>query len=117
MSKDDNHRRKFQNHRGRFQAQDNKLEESEPWHRIDPIPAHDGRTLLEKLNKKLSKADRACRKKAFLKCKAAIDEGEKNGGLGICKKSFFDDPLHKEVRVDLEVNAGLAFIKEDEKKK
>lgn len=104
-------------HRGRFQAQGNGLEESESWHKKNPIPAPEGKTLIEKLKNRLNKDDLECRKKAFGNCEEAVDEAEKNGGLLACKKSFYDSPQNKKVRVDLEVNAGLAFIPEKNKTK
>ncbi len=95
----------------RFQAQDNVLQESESWAQSSPITLSSGKKKLHKLRDRLTPADLKVRKKAFEKCETFINNAAKNGGLGLTpSKSFYDDPKYRIVRVDLEVNAGLAFV-------
>ncbi|MFD2720393.1 hypothetical protein ACFST9_16830 [Hymenobacter monticola] len=102
-------------HRGRFQAQGKKLEESEPWEQGTPLILKDGQTLLKTLESKLKPKDRRIRKESFIDCMKTIVRIQKNGGYNVTHagkpllKSFpVDDTEHE--RVDLEIHAGIALI-------
>lgn len=101
-------------HRGRFQAQGVKLEESENWAQELPLKTIDGRKLLDLLRLKISTKDATTRKLAFEKCLEFINRAHSNGGIDVKAsgkpliKSF---PKSSIERVDLEVNSGIAFVK------
>jgi hypothetical protein len=105
------------NHRGRFQAQGQTLEESENWAQDLPLSAQKGHLLLNNLENKISKKEAEIRKNGFEKCREFINESAKNGGISIVDmgkpliKSF---PKGYKERVDVEVHLGLAFVKEIE---
>jgi len=100
-------------HRGRFQAQGNSLEESEPWAQDLAFLHSEGITLLNALERKISRKDRLLRELAFKQCRRCIDEASKNNGISVADtgkpfiKSF---PKNYKERVDLEVHKGVAFI-------
>lgn len=101
------------NHRGRFQAQGNSLEESESWAQDIALLHSEGAILLSTLENKISKKERILRGLAFKQCKRCIDEASKNNGINVIDmgrpfiKSF---PKNYMERVDLEVRKGIAFI-------
>lgn len=101
-------------HRGRFQAQGIKLEESENWAQELPLKTIDAKKLLTALKSKISIKDAKKRKVAFDKCHEFIDRAHLYGGVDVQTsgkpliKSF---PRSSIERVDLEVNSGIAFIK------
>lgn len=100
-------------HRGRFQAQGKKLEESEAWAQESPLNIVVGRAKLETLKTKLDEKDRKLRLPAFVECRSFIDRANRNGGINVgamgkpLLKSF---PKNQVERVDLEVQRGIAFI-------
>lgn len=96
-------------HRGRFQAQGLKLEESEAW--ADPIPpsTEDGEAMLQKLESKLAGRDAKLRKDAFGEAKRFIHKSYDAGGINAeRKKSFMVRSTCRE-RVDVEILNGAAF--------
>ncbi len=100
--------------RGRFQAQDNKLEESVSWSDYSDIKKKDGHNYITSLKNLLSKKQLTVRKKAFLKAQQFVNQAPSDGynviGLKIISKNYFDDPYNREVRVDVEIRGGIAFI-------
>jgi hypothetical protein len=96
-------------HRGRIQAQGGGLEASENWAQDEPLTADEGRSLLQRLKAKLSRKERKQRKHHLKKLEDLIDRAEDTGGLHAhFSKSFQDD--ESDVRVDIEVLGGTAFI-------
>lgn len=101
------------NHRGRFQAQGNSLEESEPWSQELALLHIDGVQLLENLEKKIPKKEKLLRVLAFKQCRKCIDDASKNNGINVddMQKPFIKSfPKNYKERVDLEVRKGIAFI-------
>lgn len=103
-------------HRGRVQAQGGKhggIEESEPWARYEPLPATDGHDLLITLHDKLSGTEQQLREHAFAQAHTYVDNAAAVGGVnGPKKKSFPNRALRStDPRVDVEVIAGLAFVR------
>lgn len=96
-------------HRGRFQAQGDGLEESEPWAQKSPIPKPDAHHLVDNLAESLSKSDFEKRRVAFTKCRRFIDQTP-TVGMSPVKKSYSNDLQHRDIRVDIEIQAGLAFV-------
>jgi len=101
------------NHRGRFQAQGDTLEESEPWAQNTPLKIADGRQKSGDLKDKIPVRKQFIRRKAFLECRKFIDMAYKNGGINVedigkpLKKSFVKNQLE---RVDIEIHKGHAFV-------
>ncbi|MCB0550778.1 MAG: hypothetical protein KDD19_24625 [Phaeodactylibacter sp.] len=96
-------------HRGRFQAQGDGLEESESWSQDEPLTKSNALELLGKLKGKLKPADVEKRKKSFEKAKRMIEDAE--GGIDAVKKrSFYDDRKRRDIRVDVEILGGKAFV-------
>lgn len=62
-------------HRGRIQAQGDKLEESESWAQNEPLTKKEGLSLLEKLKNKIPKKEAEIRKKPFKKAERFINNG------------------------------------------
>ena len=100
-------------HRGRFQAQGSKLEQSEAWAQMLPITIEEGRNLLIKLENKLTNTQRTIRAEVFQKCREAIEQLHAYGGYntsisGRFSKSYPVKDTARE-RVDLEIHKGIAF--------
>jgi len=95
-------------HRGRIQAQGNGLEKSEAWSQDEPLSKNDGLGLLEKLKLKLTKQEFKVREKQFESAKKYIENVE--GGLDAVKKKTFRNRKTRNVRVDIEILAGRAFV-------
>ena len=100
-------------HRGRFQAQGDILEESESWAQELPLLLTDGQDLLKILEGKLSRKDLLVRAKGFAKCRQVMESASKSGGINVADmgKIFIKSyPQNHIERVDLEVHLGIAFI-------
>ena len=95
-------------HRGRFQAQGDGLEESESWNQDEPLTKKGGLSLLNKLKSKLSSKDRKMRELQFEDAERFI-KGVK-GGIRSPERKTFQDRKTKDVRVDIEVWSGFAFV-------
>ncbi len=99
-------------HRGRFQAQSNYLEESEGWARKDPLTATDGHHLLTTLENRLDEKERTIREDCFKRAHRFIDNAGP-GGVGPTSKGFPVRGRNDGSRVDIDVKKGLAFVRED----
>ncbi|HDT2136648.1 MULTISPECIES: hypothetical protein [Enterobacter cloacae complex] len=98
-----------QPHRGRFQAQGQKLEESVPWAAPIPPSTEEGNIMLQDLESKLESGDAKIRETAFNDARNYIQIVYAAGGAyAPVNKTFMVRSTRKE-RVDLEVNGGLAF--------
>ena len=99
-------------HRGRFQAQGRKLEESEIWAKDVPISVEEGIQLITTLKNKIPEPEKKLREKAFLGCTNFVYHLRGNGGYDVgitgkpLKKSFV---AFGQERVDLEIQSGVAF--------
>lgn len=113
------------NNRGQFQAQgstsakdNSKLQKSRPWNTENPPTKKDGKGFLDELKKKLSKSALEAREVCFQKAERYVNNAPKSGLCHIPSKSFRDisnrTGFKKDVRVDLEVCKGYAFV--DDKK-
>lgn len=96
-------------HRGRIQAQGNDLEASESWHQKEPLSKEEGLDLLNRLRNKLSSQDRNIRKKQFKDAERFI-RGVEGGIDAPLKKTFQNYKTKGNVRVDIEVWSGSAFL-------
>ncbi len=97
-------------HRGRFQAQSEYLEESERWARDDPPIAQEGHDLLAVLENRLDRFEREIRQDAFLKAHRFINNAGPDG-VGVTSKSYPVRGRKDGSRVDIMVHKGIAFIR------
>jgi hypothetical protein len=96
-------------HRGRFQAQGQKLEASEAWAAPIPPSTEEGDIMLQNLESKLQRGDAKKRETAFNDARIYIQAAyEAGGAYAQINKTFIVRSTRKE-RVDLEINGGLAF--------
>ena len=97
-------------HRGRIQAQGDGLEESEAWASEKPPTWEEGLNFIEKLKNKLSKRDKELRKKPFKKAERFIKNAGQNNGVDAPVSKTFSNKEKPEIRVDIEVRKGIAFV-------
>lgn len=97
-------------HRGRIQAQGEGLEASENWAQNKPLTAKKGLRLLGKLKKKIPKKEAEKRKKEFEKAEDLIRRLENHGGIDAHFSQSFRKKGTDDVRVDIEVLGGRAFV-------
>lgn len=95
-------------HRGRIQAQGGGTEKSESWAQDEPLSKKDGLSLLATLKSRMTKKELALRERQFDDAKRYIENVE--GGVDATKKKTFRNRKTKDVRVDIEVLAGTAFL-------
>ena len=96
--------------RGRIQAQGGGVEKSATWATDSDVTKSIGIERVNNLESQLTPAERNVRTVAIQKSKVRINSASPNGVSALMKKSYFDDKRDKKVRVDIEVNAGIAFI-------
>src|ERR1700733_14443697 len=99
-------------HRGRFQGQGNKLEESEHWSQNEPLTIEDGLKKIRALKNKLKPKDLRLRFEAFNECEKFIEKASRNGGIDVTNLPYRYSKswvVYGEERVDLEIHKGVAF--------
>ena len=102
--------KKQEHHRGRFQAQGDGTEESVNWARETPITKKDGYQSMARLKQKLKPSELRARSECFLMAEEYV---ARVPSRGICAQVFYSctpKPPKKDIRVDIEVRAGVAFI-------
>jgi hypothetical protein len=97
-------------HRGRVQAQGGGTEQSVPWAQRTPPTAIDGQRMLDELAALLTDAELQARRDAFVQAREFINRAAQAGGVGPMKKSFPRKPVRGGIRVDIEVQKGIAFL-------
>lgn len=97
-------------HRGRVQPQGGGTEKSVPWAQDTPPTAGDGQRMLDQLAAQLTSAELQARQDAFTEAREFIDRAAQAGGVGPMKKSFPRKPVRGGIRVDIEVQKGIAFV-------
>jgi len=95
--------------RGRFQAQGNTTEKSSPWATNDNVYKQTGIDLIDNLQNQLTQNELNERNVAVQKARNFINASSPDGVLPM-KKSFFNNIQTRSIRIDIEVNAGLAFL-------
>ena len=73
------------------------------------LTKRDALNLLDKLKGKLKPADIEKRKRSFKKAEGLI-KGAEDGIDAVRKRSFYDDTERRDIRVDVEVLGGKAFV-------
>ena len=100
-------------HRGRFQAQGGNFNDSEPWARQNPFTIREANLLLTFFADRIPNNERQRRARGFRMCSIDINSMHNNGGVNVAN---LPNPLRKsypqgyQVRVDLEVRSGWAFV-------
>jgi len=94
-------------HRGRIQAQGKGLEKSVSWSQDEPLSKTQGKTLLQQLKGLLSSKELEERAEPFDKAERYIDNAN---GIEAPERRTFQNRKTKDVRVDIEVLAGRAFL-------
>ncbi len=102
-------------HRGRFQAQGGGVEESEKWAQDEPLSLKRALILLARLIAKLATKDYKRRKNQFDKTEQFVRNAAETGGMYAKTSKSFDVEGSEDERVDFEIWAGRAFVKEEEK--
>ncbi|ULQ51701.1 hypothetical protein [Flavihumibacter fluvii] len=95
--------------RGRFQAQGNGVQKSSAWTTDNTIYKHDGHIHINNVEGQLTNPELAERNLALQKARNFVNAAP-NEGVTPLKKTFKNSPLHRSVRVDVEVIAGFAFV-------
>ena len=96
--------------RGRIQAQGNGTEKSEPWALNTDHFKCMGITSVDNLQAQLTNLELILRANALQQCRNRILTIPSYGVSAQMKKSYYDDFRNRKIRVDIEVNAGVAFI-------
>ena len=94
-------------HRGRIQAQGNGVEKSVTWSQDEPLSREQGKTLLQQLKGQLSEKEHAERAEQFEQAERYIEGAN---GIPAPERRTFQNRKTRDVRVDIEVLAGRAFI-------
>ena len=94
-------------HRGRIQAQGNGVEKSVTWSQDEPLSREQGKTLLQQLKGQLSEKEHAERAEQFEQAERYIEGAT---GIPAPERRTFQNRKTKDVRVDIEVLAGRAFV-------
>ena len=97
-------------HRGRIQAQGDGLEKSVSWNRATPPTSKEELSMLDELTESLTKGERKARQEAIDKAKKWIINAGKNGGADAPVSKTFLIKGTKDVRIDIEIITGKAFI-------
>ena len=101
---------KNKSHRGRFQVQGDGTEESVPWMLVNPITKSHANSNIAKLESKLTPAELAARQQCFEKAYKFVRRAPSYGISAFFKHSCVPFPPIKDIRVDIDVLAGTAFI-------
>lgn len=97
-------------HRGRFQAQGGGIEESVKWALNKPCTKSHANKAIRELKNKLSSSELSVREKCFERVMNFVQRSPSNGLMAIIKKPFTPIPPKRDIRVDIEILAGKAFI-------
>jgi len=96
--------------RGRFQAQGDNLEKSSAWATDNEVSKIMGNERLDNLHIQLTAAELAVRVNSMQKARDFINQAPATGYYAQIVKSYYDDVRKREVRVDVEIRAGRAFV-------
>ncbi len=95
--------------RGRFQAQGNGIEKSEAWAQQDDVYKDNGTDMLDDLETQLTQAEFDDRYIALQKARDFVNRCPLDG-VPPLKKTYSNNLQNRAVRIDIEVNAGVAFL-------
>lgn len=95
--------------RGRFQAQGNNTEQSSAWATNDDVYKYMGSDHIDDLESKLTENEINLRNLAIQRARNFVSSCPFNG-VPPLKKSFSNSLQTRSIRIDIEVNAGIAFL-------
>ena len=96
--------------RGRIQAQGSGTEKSEAWATPNDFTKEMGLDKVSVLEDSLTRPELRLRATALEKAKNRIITTPSYGIDAVMKKSYYNDARRREIRIDIEVNAGTSFI-------
>lgn len=96
--------------RGRIQAQGGGTEKSDAWAIHTDHFKSMGIASVDNLDAQLTNAERNLRTQALNDCRNRILTTPSYGVSAQMKKSYYDDFRNRQIRIDIEVNAGVAFM-------
>jgi hypothetical protein len=96
--------------RGRIQAQGGGVEKSVSWNQSRPPTVTEGLAMVDELERKLTSAERKARATELGKARDFIRRGGAAGGADAPVSKTFLAKGTKDVRVDVEVKTGTAFV-------
>lgn len=96
--------------RGRFQAQGNGVEKSATWATNNDFYKDEGIERVDDLQAQLTAIEYNERNIALQKARNFVNFAPAEGHFGQLKKSFHNNIQQRRIRVDLEINAGAAFL-------
>lgn len=101
-------------HRGRIQAQGGGVEKSCAWAQESPLTRAEGQQKIDTLEESLTLTEKEVRKEALQQAKDYIERAAKAGGVNAPVSKTFPNRLKEgsDVRVDIEVITGQAFVPE-----
>lgn len=102
-------------HRGRLQAQGHDIlvntgTVSHPWSRDEAFPVLDGHLGLASIKEALTPTQREARDYGFRAAAVWMDRVHRSGGIGPTSKTFRAQARPADIRVDIEVKTGRAFV-------
>ena len=97
-------------HGGRWQAQGGGTNKSEPWNQYHPLTKAEAKALLDALIQQLTSGELKDRSKAIPKAYSFIEKTGIIEGPPYPIQRFFYQELGSDIRIDLEVQAGMAFV-------
>lgn len=99
-------------HRGRIQAQGDRLQKSVTWGQDTPLTLAEGLALLDKLYAQLSPAERESRRGAFSQVEQWMIRAYEAKGLDAVVSDSFPKPNKSKtgIRIDIEILSGSAFV-------
>ncbi|MDF5227822.1 hypothetical protein P3655_22760 [Vibrio parahaemolyticus] len=96
--------------RGRVQAQGDNTEKSESWTTPDGFTKSMGLRKADALESLLTRPELSLRDQAISQARNRISTAPSYGINAVMKKSYYNDKRRRDIRVDIEVNAGTSFI-------
>ncbi len=99
-------------HRGRIQAQGGGLEKSCSWSQETPLTKTEAIELVDKLENSLTNSELEVRQEAFQQAREYISRAKRIGGVDAPVSKTFPNrsKIRSDIRVDIEVITGKAFI-------
>ncbi|MFN7119279.1 MAG: hypothetical protein ACK4TA_20940 [Saprospiraceae bacterium] len=94
-------------HRGRIQAQGGGTEKSVSWAQDEPLTKADGLQLLSDLKEQLTEKELKLREKQLKDAERYINNAN---GIDAVKSKTFLNMKEKDIRIDIEINGGTAFV-------
>ncbi|MBM3239951.1 hypothetical protein FJZ31_27005 [Candidatus Poribacteria bacterium] len=97
-------------HRGRVQAQGGGTEKSAPWAQEKPLTRNQGFGKVDERQAQLTPRELRDRQEPLEKTREWIERAALAGGVNAPVSKTFKQKGSKDIRVDIEVKAGQAFI-------